>query len=415
MMDFSFWVTKMEELCMKEKNDIYFVNGSWHYDQKTVNFTNFTIIYEQIGGIDNKEDAQIAKEIADRKYVLDIKKAKKLANAEYTFKEYCTYWLDNIFLQRTETSTKAIGIWAVNNLIIPNIQQDIILSYITADYINEIIKSCIPICDSAGTASLKYIRSILYDAYISGLIFKDVRNDLIKIPRKIPKIKLLNKEQLKKMLLAASKHPGYYFEILLALFAGLRSGEIRGLKYTDFDLENGTVRIARQYTSNYTLADSNDHYNYTHTMEEKAPKMESYRLLRIPSFLFEELENKKKFNMEIINKAQEKGVYKLDSDYISISSFGTLKNKNTLLCSLKRVCREAGVPAISMHTLRHQFATLLIEQDVPLEHISKLLGHKSTLTTFNIYCGVMDADEDVKATTDNMIPYVKAGDRVEYY
>lgn len=37
------------------------------------------------------------------------------------------------------------------------------------------------------------------------------------------------------------------------------------------------------------------------------------------------------------------------------------------------------------------FATILIEQGVSLEKISKLMGHKSVATTFEIYCGIMEA------------------------
>lgn len=69
------------------------------------------------------------------------------------------------------------------------------------------------------------------------------------IPQNIPKITLLSKSQLSLLVNEVSKHDGFYFEFLLALFAGLRVGEICGLKYTDFDEENHTVKVLRQYTS----------------------------------------------------------------------------------------------------------------------------------------------------------------------
>ena len=47
---------------------------------------------------------------------------------------------------------------------------------------------------------------------------------------------------------------------------------------------------------------------------------------------------------------------------------------------------------------------MLLEKGVDLEYISHLLGHKSIMTTFNIYCGVMDADKDVRNAVDNIIP-----------
>ena len=52
------------------------------------------------------------------------------------------------------------------------------------------------------------------------------------LPDIIPNIQLLTGEQLQKFLYVAQKHDCCYFEILLALFAGLRTGEIRGLIVT---------------------------------------------------------------------------------------------------------------------------------------------------------------------------------------
>ena len=226
----------------------------------------------------------------------------------------------------------------------------------------------------------------------------------MEVKRSVPKIDLLKREELKLLLQEASKHPGYYFEILLGLFAGLRTGEIRGLRYEDFDIQNHTIRISRQYTTNYNLADNNGHYDYTSYMEEKKPKADSCRLLHAPAFLFDELEKKRAFNEKIIQNRKERGQKDLDEDYVAISPYGTRKKKATLLNSLKRTCNYANIRPISFHTLRHQFATMLIEKGVPFEHVSKLLGHKSVLTTFNIYCGVMNADEDAREAVGKMIP-----------
>ena len=54
-----------------------------------------------------------------------------------------------------------------------------------------------------------------------------------------------------------------------------------------------------------------------------------------------------------------------------------------------------GLPKISVHSLRHMFATILIEQGVPLVKISALLGHSSVNTTFESYCDVMDENENI--------------------
>ena len=378
------------------EKEIVFINNSWRFLKRSVNL-NIMISYTQEGGFRSRKEAEDAKEISDAQYEFDLKRIKKIANIQYTFKEYIEYWLTDIFIESTSTSTKTIGLWAVRNLIIPNIEQDILLNYITADYINDIIVSCIPICDSAGETAVKFLRKMLKDAYAYRLIPRDIRDDLMNVKRSVPKIKLLPKAELKKLINEASKHPGYYFEILLGLFAGLRTGEIRGLRYDDFDPEKHTIRISRQYTTNYQLADNNGDYSYSYYMEEKDPKAGSFRLLHVPGFLFDELEKKRAFNEKIIQNRLAQGQQDLDSEYVALSPSGKRNKKTSLWNALKRTCNYAGIPQISFHALRHQFATMLIEKGIPLEDISKLLGHKSVLTTFNIYCGVMDADDDVRS------------------
>lgn len=60
-----------------------------------------------------------------------------------------------------------------------------------------------------------------------------------------------------------------------------------------------------------------------------------------------------------------------------------------------------------MHTLRHMCATLLIENGVPIEKISKILGHKRVSTTFDIYCGLMDAEKQITDTiSETMDPAI---------
>ena len=300
-----------------------------------------------------------------------------------------------------------LGVWAVQHLIIPNIEKDIILSYVSADFINDIIKKCIPICSSAGETVLKYLRNILKSAYIYGYLPNDIRNELIHVKRHRRQIQLLTKAQLKLLLTEAQKHPGCYFEILLGLFVGLRTGEIRGLQYDDFDFQSKTVRISRQFTTNYSLAESNGTYVYSSYMDYKEPKCNSSRIIHIPDFIFHELEIKKAFNKTIIQNRRKKGFNNLDESFISISSYGTVKKKGTLLSALKRMCNFACVPQITFHTLRDQFATMLLEMGLPLEDISHLLGHKSVLTTFNYYCGIMDAADEVRESLQDLIPVKK--------
>jgi integrase len=52
---------------------------------------------------------------------------------------------------------------------------------------------------------------------------------------------------------------------------------------------------------------------------------------------------------------------------------------------LVKLCKEAGIGNISMHTLRHTYATRAIESGMPPKILQKLLGHASIKTTMDRY------------------------------
>ena len=57
---------------------------------------------------------------------------------------------------------------------------------------------------------------------------------------------------------------------------------------------------------------------------------------------------------------------------------------------LKCVCRRAGIKEISMHDLRHTYATRCVERGIPYKSLQKLLGHASLKVTMDLYVHVSE-------------------------
>ena len=171
-----------------------------------------------------------------------------------------------------------------------------------------------------------------------------------------------------------------------------------GLKFSDFNLEKQTVKISRQLAVEYEMEKENYKIK-TRVLVERNPKTDnSFRTLRIPKIIVEELLKRK----EEINQNKEllKDDY-IDKDYISCQINGKPHASTSLNSFIKKICIQNGIPEVTVHGLRHIYATILIEQGVALPKISALLGHSSIHTTFDIYCDVISAREKITAFINN--------------
>ena len=394
---------------INEKGIIFYENGTWNIIIKYVNFNTYTIEYVNKAGFQTYAEAEKAANEADENYKTQIARVKKLTNIRYTFLEYLDYWYQKIYLPDAISSIKVGYCWTIYSIIKPNAKKDILLGMVSSTYLNELLESCAGYCQSAGAMASKIIRVALKDAIDDGYLKGNPLTGMKKYYWNPPKLVIYSKEQLRVLLQAAYEYHTIYLEVLLALFAGLRKGEIMGLNFSDFNEEKQTVKIERQITRNYEVIVKNSQSYKILTSEQssKPPKsFNSYGTLKINRIIFEELKIRKQENEELFKKLPEDA--QSWKGYVCVGPKGNIKSDGTCNGGLERICLRNGLPKVTMHDLRHMFATILIEQDVPLDKISKLMGHKSVATTFEIYCGIIGANQQISKLLDDSLDPINA-------
>lgn len=75
-------------------------------------------------------------------------------------------------------------------------------------------------------------------------------------------------------------------------------------------------------------------------------------------------------------------------DYVMVDELGNLILPDYISSSFKFVLEKNNLRHIRFHDLRHTFASILINRDVPLLNVSTFLGHSDLSTTANIYAHI---------------------------
>ncbi len=210
-------------------------------------------------------------------------------------------------------------------------------------------------------------------------------------PRVIPKeARFYSPENLKR-LYALSE--GHWLEIIVKLAGslGLRREEICGLRWdsVDFNLRKIHIKAAR------TAAGAN-------IVLKETKNRSSNRVLHLNDDLLRLLKR------ERARQAQNRlalGEAWPDTGLVAVDDQGVPYSPNAVSLAFTRFIRKNGLPKITLHGLRHTFATVASAQGAPLFDIGKALGHSTPTTTGRIYTHLLDQNHT--ATLDRVAAALK--------
>lgn len=209
--------------------------------------------------------------------------------------------------------------------------------------------------------------TILRDFYkflIKQSYIKSNPMDMIDSPKMYKKLpKALSVEEVDKLLNIKLKTPyDYRNKAMLELMyaTGMRISELINLKLTDIDFENETIRVLG--------------------------KGSKVRQVPIGEYAMKYL--------NIYIKYYRSYFVKETSDYVFLSVRGDKMTRQAFFKILKQIARKQGIDTdFSPHTIRHSFATHMLEAGADLRSIQELLGHESISTT-QIYTNITDKFRD---------------------
>lgn len=239
------------------------------------------------------------------------------------------------------------------------------------------------------------IHSALSQAVKEQLIIRNPAT-AVKPPRKQEeyKIQTWTKEEVNKFLAQAAKHK-YYIVYYLAVNTGMRQGELIGLKWEDVDFDKKRIEVKRQIQR----TDEGLVFKKTKT---KAGN----RVIPITDDVIRELKRQKIRQNE--KKLALGKNYNNDVDLICSNSVGNPIDAKKIYNFFKEISREAKLPEIRFHDLRHTFATLFLECGGSIKVLQQILGHSSISVTMDTYSHVTDEMLDNAAKNIEMMYKIRA-------
>lgn len=173
-------------------------------------------------------------------------------------------------------------------------------------------------------------------------------------------------------------------------FTGIRTAELHGLRWSDIDLDKKVVHIRRNrlFTQGFGV------------YEKETKSLTSNRDVPLTDDLIKDLIE----FQEWFRVADADFDSKLDQYYFASNIYREPESVHGTAQYLRNFEKRHGLKLVSPHGLRHTYCSILLAQNVPIQTVSKYLGHADSTITLEVYSHfIPDTQEKVISALNNIL------------
>lgn len=300
------------------------------------------------------------------------------ASKDLTVGQWLCYWLENVVRPSRSASTTHGYTMIIRNHLVPAlgaIRLDQLTTAQVQDYLNG--KQAEGLCSNTVRKHHGVLHNALEHARRRELIVRNVVEQASRPSAQTPVHHYYDSETMARLfevLAGTTMEP----VVKLAGYLGLRRSEICGLKWSHVDRAAKVITIAEARTA-----------VNGRSVDKETKNRSSVRRLGYEGLADLEEVIERLWRQREEEKARLGDEY-VDRGFVLCHDGGLPYQPDYLSNRLQRVLARTNLPYVTLHGLRHSFASIAHSRNVPLFGISRALGHSSTATTTQIYMHLFD-------------------------
>lgn len=226
--------------------------------------------------------------------------------------------------------------------------------------------------------TVHYDHTVIHVALVSavkwGLVGRNVADFVDVPPNTRAEIEFWDSDEMNQFIESIKANP-YYVVFYIALFTGMRRGEILGLQWSDIDILGAQLSVRRELQQ---LRDR------SYIFKDVKSKYSRRTIALTPSTI-------------TILKEHSRKQKQPNNDLVFSNKAGNPLRPLTVSNAWSKACSKSGVKVISFHGSRHTHATILLKQGVHPKIVQERLGHSSIQVTLDTYSHIVAGLQEAAA------------------